>query len=347
MSKRPTVYDVAALANVSTATVSFTYRKPERVKATTRQLVHDAAHQLGYVPSGSARGLAGGRTGVLGLYSFDLILDAEQQTSTDEDGFELFPLYADEVQHGFELECRSRGYATMLGGVIGARSESIVDIAGRVDGVAVMTHYTSTEQLTNIARRLPVALISQPPNGGLDRIYTDNASGMHQLVQHMVEIHHSSDFVFVGNDENLEIAERYAAFRAELARWDLSESRARPRITVMANDPHLRTALHEYIATTGLPQVFVCAQDQLALALLRTLHDRGIRVPQDTTLTGYDGVVASQLSQPPLTTVRQPMQQLGREAARALIHRLESPDAAPIDLQLPSRLRIRRSCGCD
>ncbi len=75
MAKRPTVYDVAALANVSTATVSFTYSKPARVKRETRELVLAAAKTLGYVPSASARGLAAGRTGVLGLYSFDLFLD--------------------------------------------------------------------------------------------------------------------------------------------------------------------------------------------------------------------------------------------------------------------------------
>lgn len=129
MTKRPTVYDVAQAAGVSIATVSFTFRQPERVRESTRKTVVEAARRLNYVPSASARGLAHGRTGALGLYSFDMLLESDGTVGggpsgddpgpyfagdvaarafaddADDASFRTFPLYVDEVQRGFELEC--------------------------------------------------------------------------------------------------------------------------------------------------------------------------------------------------------------------------------------------------
>jgi LacI family transcriptional regulator len=116
--------------------VSFTFRRPDRVRNSTREAVLAAARALGYLPSASARGLADGRTGALGLYSFDYLLDgahhdqavgvpavdtdAGASASHDDpnEGFRLFPLYVDEVQRGVVLECWRRGYALMIGGAV-------------------------------------------------------------------------------------------------------------------------------------------------------------------------------------------------------------------------------------
>lgn len=144
--RRATVYDVAKKAGVSTATVSFTFRRPDKVKPSTRAKVLRAAKDLDYVPSANARGLARGNTGVLGLYSFDMLIE---RPLGDEDDFDScsggndvvsengkpifsnragesfdcpsvlsYPLYVDEVQRGFELECRRRNRAVLLGTAI-------------------------------------------------------------------------------------------------------------------------------------------------------------------------------------------------------------------------------------
>jgi hypothetical protein len=133
--RRPTVYDVAERAKVSIATVSFAFSRPDQISAATRERVLETARELGYMPSASARGLARGRTGALGLHSFDLLIDrplqrepAEPAAADDagarvpyapgrtflpwDDAGEVaadpraFPLYVDEVRRGFELECR-------------------------------------------------------------------------------------------------------------------------------------------------------------------------------------------------------------------------------------------------
>ena len=95
MAKRPTVYDVAQAAGVSIATVSFAFRQPERVRAGTREAVLRAARELDYMPSASARGLARGRTGALGLFSYDLLLEEPADEPVGEEDFRTYPLYVD------------------------------------------------------------------------------------------------------------------------------------------------------------------------------------------------------------------------------------------------------------
>ena len=179
MAKAPTVYDVAARAGVSIATVSFAFRRPEKVKASTREMVLAVARELGYVPSASARGLAHGRTRALGLFAFDYLLESPteppgepgavrrprrtRRTPTSNEDFRLFPLYVDEVQRGVELECWRRGYALMIGGRGHASTEAVVaDIAGRVDGLAVFPHTVPADVLPRIAWRIPVVELSEP-----------------------------------------------------------------------------------------------------------------------------------------------------------------------------------------
>ena len=178
MAKRPTVYDVAQAAGVSIATVSFAFRQPERVRASTRDLVLEAARKLNYVPSANARGLADGRTGALGLYSFDMLLEAvgaggarpvgedpgpffgtdvgDRAFADDADAedFRVFPLYVDEVQRGFELECARRGRALLIGRGPGGDGAGVIDIASRVDGLAVFPGARSEEILAQLSHRL-------------------------------------------------------------------------------------------------------------------------------------------------------------------------------------------------
>lgn len=194
MSRSPTVYDVAQRAGVSIATVSFAFRKPERVKPSTREAVLAAAAELGYVPNVSARGLADGRTGALGLYSYDYLLDvdeaADRATVAEEgdDDARRFPLYVDEVQRGVELECWRRGYALMIGGGREASSGSVVtDIAGRVDGLAVFPQTVPPPVLQRIARRIPVVEVSHPAaDDGVDHVTVDNLGGMRAVTDHLL-----------------------------------------------------------------------------------------------------------------------------------------------------------------
>jgi DNA-binding LacI/PurR family transcriptional regulator len=361
--RRPTVYDVAERAGVSIATVSFTFRQPERVRESTRSAVLVAARELGYVPSASARGLAHGSTGALGLYSFDLMLAAPQEGADplrtpapapaapgpdagdpDSDP-RAFPLYVDEVQRGFELECWQRGQALLLSSGTGSRA-SVTDVAGRVDGLAVFPGPTPVEALEHIARRIPVVAFSMPPVAdGLHHVTVDNRSGMRDLVEHLVQEHDLRDLAFVGRLTTPDYAERFAGFRDAVVAVGL-DAPAEPLDPTDLAEPHRFEVLAQLAAADRLPRALVCASDQLALAVLDLLAARGVPVPDRVVVTGFDGILAGRLARPTLTTVRQPMAAMGRLAVQVLVRHAGTPAEEPESHRLPVQVVRRESCGC-
>jgi DNA-binding LacI/PurR family transcriptional regulator len=338
VSKTPTVYDVAERAGVSIATVSFAFRKPERVKDSTREAVLEAARELGYVPNASARGLAQRRTGALGLYSYDFLL---REPLSDEP--RTFPLYVDEVQRGMQLACWEQGLALMTGGGVPSDGGVVTDIAGRVDGLAVFPQTVPLEELQVIARRIPVVEVSEPAvDDGLDHVTVDNVGGLQQLTQHLVEVHGLTDLVFVGNPASHEVMARFKGFRAAQRKAGLSLQRKPMHVDGTADD-QAADLLDQWDAP---PQAVVCSTDQEALAFLDAFRARGKRVPQDVVVTGFDGILAGRLSTPTLTTVRQPMAEMGRAVVDILVSRLLEPTAEPECRQLAVELVLRESCGC-
>lgn len=376
MARRPTVYDVAELAGVSIATVSFAFRQPERVRESTRQAVLDAARELGYVPSASARGLAEKRTGALGLYSFDMLLESDGAAGgrpvredpgpyftgtepavrafaddADREDFRVFPLYVDEVQRGFELECARRGRALLIGKGPRGEGHGIVDIVSRVDGLAVFPGARSAELLERLARRLPVVAFAMPWGAGdLHHVRVDNAGGIRALTEHLVREHGHVRVEFVGATEMTDYAERFDGMRVALADLGLPVPDAVLDPTPLGAAgpfPVLRRLLAGRAdGRDGLPDALVCASDQHALDVLCLLRDAGVRVPDDVAVTGFDGVVAGRVFTPSLTTCRQPMEAMGRLAVDVLTASLEDPGAPPVDVTLPVRPLYRASCGC-
>ena len=370
MPKRPTVYDVAQAAGVSIATVSFAFRQPERVRASTREAVLEAARALHYVPSANARGLAHGRTGALGLYSFDLLLESVESgrarpvdgdpgpffgadaadrafaDDADAEDFRVFPLYVDEVQRGFELECARRGRALLIGKGPGGDGAGVLDIASRVDGLAVFPGARSEEIIAQLSHRLPVVAFAMPfGQGALHHVLVDNQAGAEALTEHLVTAHGITDIAFVGAPEMPDYADRFDGMCRALARLGLPVPESVLDPTALGDDTPF--AVVRALAAAGrLPRGLVCASDQHALALLDVLTSLGIDVPGQVAVTGFDGVVAGRLSHPSLTTVRQPMEAMGRLAVDILMESLATRGAAPLDRTLPVRMVVRRSCGC-
>ncbi len=361
MPRRPTVYDVAERAGVSIATVSFTFRQPERVRASTREAVLVAARELGYVPSASARGLAHGSTGALGLYSFDLILAAPQEgaegspdavaargqdTDPDPDADpRAFPLYVDEVQRGVELECWQRGQALLLSSGSGSRA-SVTEIAGRVDGLAMFPGPTPVEALEHVARRIPVVAFSQPPVAdGLHHVTVDNRAGMRDLVGHLVGDHGLRDLGFVGRLTTPDYADRFAGFQEALRAAGLDVP-AEPLDPTDLAEPHRLEVVAALADADRLPRALVCASDQTALAVLDLLAARGVPVPDRVVVTGFDGILAGRLTRPTLTTVRQPMTAMGRLAVQVLVRHAGAAGGEPESHRLPVQVVRRGSCGC-
>lgn len=358
--KVPTVYDVAALAGVSIATVSRVFRRPAQVTQATKDAVQAAVRDLGYVPSGSARGLAARRTGVIGLCfpDFDGIDELDPVVFTtgpvavvDDPAGDFEPtgdLYISEVVRGTEIEAWRHGMAVTIAVARGSRGSEIFDnLAGRVDGMVTLARTVPDELLAHFARRIPVVVIAGPrENDEYDHVSTDNAAGMRAMTEHVLTAHGISDLAFIGGpSDSPDGKDRFDGYRAALRAAGLRVPRG-PRVRGDFTRSGGRTVGQALLAGGDLPRALICANDQTALGVLDILTRAGVRVPQDVVVTGFDGIDGTQFSSPRVTTVRQPMLDLGRAAVDTLLRRLSDPQLPPESRTLPAEVLLRESCGC-
>jgi DNA-binding LacI/PurR family transcriptional regulator len=330
LAKSPTVYDVAQAAGVSIATVSFTFSRPSRVKPATRAAVLAAAQALGYVPSASARGLAVGRTKSFGLIFWDLGTPPAGPFDQVNADLRHFPRWVHEVQYGIERAAWRHGYAIMVGdGDSSDVDTTAVDIAGRVDGLVLLPRMLTPETLMRVAERIPVVSVTEGADDPhLNSVTVDNGQGVTDLVRHLVEAHGIRSAEFVGATETPDYRARFAAFQDTLKEAGIPAPAAPA-------------------AAFGTPaDAYVCRTDADALALLEELGARGIRVPEDVIVTGFDGLAAGLISRPTLTSVRQPMHDLGVAAVELLLNRIADPESPTEHRRFPVELTIRQSCGC-
>ena len=359
MQKTATVYDVAAHAGVSIATVSRVFRRPEDVRASTREHVLASVRALGYVPSASARGLAARHTGVLGLYfpdfdDVDAVGDADFSYSPTVDVEVDIPdsgdarrpnLYFDEVLRGSELQAWRDGFALMVAVGRGANPiDMISDIAGRVDGLALLAGSVSDEVLEHVSRRIPIVLIAgERRDDDYDHVTVANAEGMHALTRHVIDDLGVREPVYVsGPQDTFDERDRHAGFRLALTESGI-DADALPVFQGDFSRARGRQIAAEMLLAGDPARALLCANDQTALGIIQELSARGVRVPEDTIVTGFDGIDEGRVSTPRLTTVQQPMITLGRAAMWAMRSRLYDSSQPPIALRLPVKLLLRES----
>lgn len=363
IGKIPTVYDVATHAGVSIATVSRVFSRPDTVKPATRERVLASVDALGYVPSGSARNLAARRTGVIGLFFpgldamddiADIPFDADRPSTgsativRDVSGaVDTRPLnlYFDEVLRGSEVEAWRSGFVLLVGVGRGETAHDTVrDMAGRVDGLIVLAGSASEEELGQLARRIPVVVMAGPRRGdALDHVSVSNTEGMHALVTHLLDDLDVTDLVYVaGSADSPDDLERWDGFRSALLEHGITPP-DEPQLRGDFTRDGGRRAGRELLARPMLPRAVVCANDQMALGVIDAARIAEIAVPDALIVTGFDGIDAGRLSTPRLTTVRQPMELLGRAAVQALVRRLADPDRPATSVRLPVEVILRES----
>ncbi|MEQ7124253.1 LacI family DNA-binding transcriptional regulator [Actinopolymorpha sp. B11F2] len=326
-----TIYEVAARADVSIATVSRVLRGSSSVAPTTRRRVLDAVDDLRYTPSRLGRSLAERRHAAHGIVFPDL----------------SGPYFA-EVVLGYEEVAAELGRSVLILATHErpAARDMVLDLASRVDGMVVLGRTVDDDAVRHIAatgRRL--VLLARPAVAGIDSITADNDGGARALVEHLVS-HGHRRFTFLGDE---------ASSPDTHARWVALREKLR-EVGVRPPSRPVRCPLDEeagYEAAGGvldrrgrtLPDVLVCANDEIALGALLAAEERGLAVPDDIAVTGWDDIMAARHARPALTTVRQPMRELGERAARLLHARVEGTAAAPFHDVLPTQLVVRTSCG--
>lgn len=373
VDRRSTVYDVAKEAGVSTATVSRVLNTPQRVRPKTRRIVEEAVRHLNYIPSGSAQGLASQKTGTIGLLMPDLaevrnltsihpsasplsgnstqiVIDPPHPGQTESDD----PYY-NRVIRGCELEAWSSGFSLMISLMSDQAGHNYLDtarsIASKSDGVVVLATSVPDEVITELSKITSVVLVAatqKSQDAPVPIVSTDNYSGMRLLTKHIIEKHGVSRLAYIaGPDDSPDNHARYVGFCQAL-----KDEHIIPDSVPIYRCGFDRTrALHvtsQLIKNSTLPQAMICANDQMALGVLEALQENGLRVPQDVIVTGFDGIEETNSSHPRLTTIHQPMVDLGRQAIRSLVTMIDASDndsAQTVTSQvLPVTVLLRESC---
>jgi LacI family transcriptional regulator len=230
----------------------------------------------------------------------------------------------------------------------GTRGSEIFDnLAGRVDGMVTLSRTVPDDQLAHIARRIPVVVIAGPrTDDEYDHVSTDNAAGMRAMTEHVITAHGITDLAFIGGpSDSPDAKDRFDGHREALRAAGLRVPRG-PRLRGDFTRSGGRAVGRALLAEGDLPRALICANDETALGVLDALTQAGVRVPEDVALTGFDGIDGTQLSSPRVTTVHQPMLELGRAAVDTLLRRLNDPQQAPESRTLPVEVLLRESCGC-
>jgi len=184
---------------------------------------------------------------------------------------------------------------------------------------------------------------------GQHSIAVDGASGMREVIVHLIKVHNHRRIAFIrGPTTSQEAEERYAAYRDALEEHGIAFD---PRLVLQgtwlrgSGEAAVRELFDERGMRIDAVRAIACANDYMALGALEALRERGVAVPSDVALTGFDDIDATRSIVPPLTTVRQPTEQLGREGLRRLVALMNDGDE-PLSTKVVARIVERRSCGC-
>ena len=338
-----TLYDVARVAGVSTATVSRVVHGHDRVRSSTRQRVLEVIETLGYVPDGAAQSLSRRRKEVIGLVSVER-LGPESHIE------EMNLLFVDEVLRGVESSVREIGWSLLISFLRSGDHayKRLRSMSGKLDGLLIAEGIIEPEQLASLAARLPIVLIAgSPGEPDIDVVAADNRPGTINLVDHLFEVHGRRRLYYVaGPADAPDALERRAAFEQVLA--DHPEATISGFFEGRFSSQSGEEAASEILALGrgALPDAVVCGNDLMAIGVIRALSAAGARVPADVAVVGFDDMYPGALLALPLTTVRQPMRLLGERASARLLERIKDPTLAHKVELLPTELVVRASCGC-
>jgi len=326
---RATIYDVAERAKVSIATVSRVLNGRAKVTDETRARVMEAVEALNYRPSPVARGLAMRATSVLGLF---------------HQNFQS--IYAAQVISGAESEAAAASYALLAIQIEGKEWSELMRIPGRADGVIVTASPDNEAFLQALAQAgTPTVLLGHARQDlKMDGVVPDNRQGTIAALEHLIAHGRSKIAHIAGPESSTNAVEREQSYRDTMAQHGLP-----------VPDGYLQhgefnfvtgtTAMERLLALPEIPDAVFCANDMMAMGAMQAIAAADLRVPDDIAVIGFDGLEAGEYMTPPLTTVFQPIEDIGREAVRLLLWRIENREAPVREEIIRTQLIVRGSCG--
>jgi LacI family transcriptional regulator len=331
-TRKSTLGMVAQRAGVSPSTVSRILNGTARVSADKQAAVLEAIEALHFRPDPAARSLAGGRTMSIGVLT--QFIDS--------------PFYG-EALRGIEDTLRDNQYAALFvsghWNVVEEGHRMALLEERKVDGIIVLTGKLPDEALLDMAARLPVVVTGRDLNSpGLFSIDFDNLEGTRLAVRHLLGMGHQNIAYISGPLDHPDALQRLEGYKLELAskRIDMQDA-----LVAMGDFQEAGgfQAMNQLLASGARFSAVLAANDQMAYGARLALGRAGFRVPEDISLVGFDDLPHSAFTFPPLTSVRQPVYEIGAKAAQAMLTLLagQTPPPANLAAELVVRESTRRS----
>lgn len=332
---RSTVKDVALRAGVSPKTVSNVINGTAFVRPETRARVEEALAELDYVPNLGARGLRNGRYGLIALALPDL--------ST---------AYSAEVAHHFVEEGHARGWSVQIEETAAEphREQALLSRARShlVDGL-VLNPVSLADSVVDehVARGPlpPTVLIGEVEQDRTDQVGVDSVAGARDLTEHLLAtgVRRIAVVGAPGDAETAAARQRTEGYRQALAAAGVPHDPVLELTTPRWTADEARDAVRGFLDEHPPPEAFFCFTDSMALAVVHVLWERGLRVPDDVAVAGFDDVEPSRYAVPPLTTVSFDLRVFAATALDLLRDRIDDPRRAPRRLTVPHRVVVRGS----
>lgn len=326
------IYDVAQAAGVSISTVSHVLNETRFVSEETKAKVLDAIERLDYHPSSLARALVRQETQTIGLIVPD----------------NINPFFA-ELARGIENYGFGAGYNVLLCNSDRNPSKEIAYLdmllSKRVDGVIYMTNDNSQERLHRLQERnIPVVVFDREYDG-LDAILIDNLQGGIDATTHLLQLGHEQIACIGGPSSRFRTIGRVRGYETTLADAGIP---SRPEL-MTTGDWTYQSGWEAMRTLMQLPQpptaVFAC-NDTMAIGALAFLHEANLSVPEEVSIVGFDNILLSAFTSPPLTTMATPIVELGQQLCQMLIERIQNQSlTTPQRTIVQSKLLVRRSTG--
>jgi LacI family transcriptional regulator len=329
------IEEIAKLSRVSRSTVSRVLNNDPNVRESTRTRVMDTIRRTNFRPNVIARRLASGRTHVLGL----VIPTALSMLFTDP--------FLPGLTQGVTSACNARDYSVMLWLAEPEQERrTIHQIAnnGLLDGVIIASSLTDDPlQQTLIEMGLPFVLVGRhAANPDVSYVDVDNQNSAREAVAYLLRLGRRRMATITGPHHTIAGSDRRMGYEAAL------RERGQPVEAALIVEGDF-TEMGGYMAAQRLaplaPDAIFVASDTMALGALRALREAGRRVPDDVAVVGFDDLLIAAHADPPLTTIRQPIQRTGQVAAETLMEIIEARTTQPRRIILPTELVIRASCG--
>jgi LacI family transcriptional regulator len=319
----PNIYEVARKAGVSIATVSRVLNDTGPVSPATRERVLAAMQALGYRPSALGRALAGKRREAIGLVFPDL----------------AGPYHAGVISGIEDLAMREHQALLILGTHAREQAEELVrELASRVDGLVITGRTLSDQAVAELWQEgIRIVLLARPKIGEIPCVQSENVEPARRLAGSLLD--HGLQPLFLGDPEaSPDVAERWRGFLE--AHRERGRSALPPIPTDLRQEGGYRAGL-ALLRGEPRPRALFCANDETALGVYQAAAQLGLRIPEELAVSGWDDIPQAAYAVPPLTTVRQPIFELGFEAGRMLVELIQGHPVQ--DLCLPSEVVWRGS----